>query len=145
MLEPLRRGRRNKEIADAMHVTENTVEFHVRHLLSKFGARSRLEVVRRARQRAGARLSRLRRTAARLADRARPPKQAPACSADAGARQGGARWRCVAATGSPGEMMSDLPRESVARPPGALSSLMAIGGRCAGRARRGGSDATPPG
>ncbi len=48
VLELLRRGRRNKEIADAMHVTENTVEFHVRHLLSKFGARSRLEVVERA-------------------------------------------------------------------------------------------------
>jgi DNA-binding NarL/FixJ family response regulator len=47
-LKLLRRGLRNREIAEAMHVTENTVEFHVRHLLSKFSARSRVEVVERA-------------------------------------------------------------------------------------------------
>lgn len=48
VLDLLRRGLRNQDIAHALHVTENTVEYHVRHLLSKFGARSRLEVVERA-------------------------------------------------------------------------------------------------
>ncbi|WP_176955242.1 response regulator transcription factor [Sinosporangium album] len=48
VLELLRKGLRNKEIADVMHVTVNTVEYHMRHLLSKFSARSRLEVVERA-------------------------------------------------------------------------------------------------
>jgi len=48
VLDLLRRGLRNQDIAQALHVTENTVEYHVRHLLSKFGARSRLEVVERA-------------------------------------------------------------------------------------------------
>lgn len=48
ILDLLRRGMRNRDIAYALHVSENTVEYHVRHLLSKFGARSRLEVVERA-------------------------------------------------------------------------------------------------
>jgi DNA-binding NarL/FixJ family response regulator len=48
VLDLLRRGLRNRDIAGALHVTENTVEYHMRHLLSKFGARSRLEVVERA-------------------------------------------------------------------------------------------------
>jgi len=48
VLDLLRRGLRNQDIAHALHVTENTVEYHVRHLLSKFGARSRLEAVERA-------------------------------------------------------------------------------------------------
>jgi len=48
VLELLRQGLRNKEIADVMHVSVNTVEYHMRHLLSKFSARSRLEVVERA-------------------------------------------------------------------------------------------------
>jgi DNA-binding NarL/FixJ family response regulator len=38
----------NPEIAGALHVSENTVEFHVRKLLDKLGARSRMEAVRRA-------------------------------------------------------------------------------------------------
>ncbi|MFC5146806.1 helix-turn-helix transcriptional regulator [Streptomyces aureoversilis] len=48
VLDLLRRGLRNQDIAHALHVTENTVEYHVRHLLAKFGARSRLEAVERA-------------------------------------------------------------------------------------------------
>ncbi|MCC3770096.1 response regulator transcription factor [Streptomyces sp. UNOC14_S4] len=48
VLDLLRRGLRNQDIAHALHVTENTVEYHMRHLLSKFGARSRLEAVERA-------------------------------------------------------------------------------------------------
>ncbi|MEV8409483.1 helix-turn-helix transcriptional regulator [Streptomyces niveus] len=48
VLELLRRGMRNREIAGALFVTENTVEYHMRHLLSKFSARNRLEVVERA-------------------------------------------------------------------------------------------------
>jgi DNA-binding NarL/FixJ family response regulator len=48
VLDLLRRGLGNRDIACALHITENTVEYHMRHLLSKFGARSRLEVVERA-------------------------------------------------------------------------------------------------
>ncbi|WP_265565737.1 response regulator transcription factor [Streptomyces hygroscopicus] len=48
VLELLRRGLRNREIAKALFVSENTVEYHMRHLLSKFSARNRLEVVERA-------------------------------------------------------------------------------------------------
>ena len=38
----------NGEIADALHVSENTIEFHVRRLLDKLGARNRMQAVRRA-------------------------------------------------------------------------------------------------
>lgn len=48
VLDLVRRGLRNRDIAGILHVTENTVEYHMRHLLSKFSARSRLEVVERA-------------------------------------------------------------------------------------------------
>jgi len=48
VLDLLCRGLRNRDIAHALHVSENTVEFHVRHLLTKLGARSRLEAVERA-------------------------------------------------------------------------------------------------
>ena len=48
VLDLLRCGLRNREIARALHVSENTTEYHMRHLLSKFGARNRLEVVERA-------------------------------------------------------------------------------------------------
>ncbi|MFF3763425.1 response regulator transcription factor [Streptomyces sp. NPDC001922] len=48
VLDLLRRGMRNREIAGALFVSENTVEYHMRHLLSKFSARNRLEVVERA-------------------------------------------------------------------------------------------------
>lgn len=38
----------NGEIAVALHVSENTIEFHVRRLLEKLGARKRAQAVRRA-------------------------------------------------------------------------------------------------
>jgi DNA-binding NarL/FixJ family response regulator len=38
----------NGEIAVALHVSENTIEFHVRRLLDKLGARNRMQAVRRA-------------------------------------------------------------------------------------------------
>jgi DNA-binding NarL/FixJ family response regulator len=38
----------NGEIAGALHVSENTIEFHVRRLLDKLGARNRMQAVRRA-------------------------------------------------------------------------------------------------
>ncbi|MEV5505180.1 helix-turn-helix transcriptional regulator [Streptomyces orinoci] len=48
VLELLVRGLRNREIAGVLFVSENTVEYHMRHLLAKFSARNRLEVVERA-------------------------------------------------------------------------------------------------
>jgi DNA-binding NarL/FixJ family response regulator len=48
VLNLLSQGMSNAEIGSALHVTEHTVEFHVRQLFAKFHARSRLEVVRRA-------------------------------------------------------------------------------------------------
>lgn len=41
-------GLRNADIAHSLHLTENTVEFHVSHLLGKLGARNRVEAVDRA-------------------------------------------------------------------------------------------------
>lgn len=38
----------NSEIAGALHVSENTVEFHVRRLLARLGARNRMQAVGRA-------------------------------------------------------------------------------------------------
>ncbi len=43
-------GRRNVEIAAALSIAESTVEYHVRHLLGKLGARSRTEALRNARE-----------------------------------------------------------------------------------------------
>lgn len=43
-------GRRNAEIAAALFIAESTVEYHVRHLLAKLGARSRTEALRKARE-----------------------------------------------------------------------------------------------
>lgn len=48
VLDLLRKGFRNRDIGAALHITENTVEYHMRHLLQKFSARSRLEAVERA-------------------------------------------------------------------------------------------------
>jgi len=48
VLRLLRRGLRNAEMARELNVTESTVEFHVRHLLEKFAARNRTEVIERA-------------------------------------------------------------------------------------------------
>jgi non-specific serine/threonine protein kinase len=39
-------GRSNREIADALVITEGTVEVHVKHILSKLGFRSRTQVAR---------------------------------------------------------------------------------------------------
>jgi DNA-binding NarL/FixJ family response regulator len=41
-------GCRNADIAHELHLTENTVEFHVSRLLAKLGARNRVEAVDRA-------------------------------------------------------------------------------------------------
>lgn len=43
-------GRRNAEIAGALFIAESTVEYHVRHVLQKLGARSRTEALRKARE-----------------------------------------------------------------------------------------------
>jgi DNA-binding NarL/FixJ family response regulator len=37
-------GRSNREIADALVITEGTVEVHVKHILGKLGLRSRAQV-----------------------------------------------------------------------------------------------------
>jgi LuxR family transcriptional regulator, maltose regulon positive regulatory protein len=42
-------GLRNAEVAAELHVSLNTIEFHVRHILGKLGVRSRTEAVARAR------------------------------------------------------------------------------------------------
>ena len=38
----------NSEIAETLHLSENTVEFHIRRLLLKLGARNRMQAVQRA-------------------------------------------------------------------------------------------------
>ena len=45
VLQLVRHGLRNADIADALHLTESTVEFHVSRLLAKLGARNRVEAV----------------------------------------------------------------------------------------------------
>jgi len=50
VLQLLAGGRRNMEIAAELSVSVNTVEFHVRHVLAKLGARSRTEAAMRARE-----------------------------------------------------------------------------------------------
>lgn len=49
VLELLREGRANKEIAEALGCTVRTVEFHISNLLRKVGVSSRLELVARGR------------------------------------------------------------------------------------------------
>jgi DNA-binding NarL/FixJ family response regulator len=41
-------GRRNREIAEVLHVTIKTVEFHLSNILGKLSAQSRTEAVTRA-------------------------------------------------------------------------------------------------
>lgn len=48
VLERLRQGLMNREIAGILHISENTVEYHMKNLLQKLGARNRLEVIERA-------------------------------------------------------------------------------------------------
>jgi DNA-binding NarL/FixJ family response regulator len=48
VLHCVRSGSRNQEIADELQVSVSTVDFHIRNLLAKLGARNRVEAVRRA-------------------------------------------------------------------------------------------------
>ena len=50
VLRLLATGRSNADISAALTVSINTAEFHLRSLLAKFGARSRTEVVAKARE-----------------------------------------------------------------------------------------------
>lgn len=50
VLTLLATGLRNHEIADALGLSQRTVEFHVSNLFQKLGARSRTEVILKARQ-----------------------------------------------------------------------------------------------
>ena len=43
-------GKRNREIADALHLSINTVEFHLRNIFTKLGASSRADALARARR-----------------------------------------------------------------------------------------------
>jgi DNA-binding CsgD family transcriptional regulator len=45
VLELIRVGRKNREIADLLFISEVTVKVHVRHILEKLGVRSRTEAV----------------------------------------------------------------------------------------------------
>lgn len=48
VLKHVAAGSRNREIAEDLNVSIKTVEFHLRNILSKLGARSRTEAVVRA-------------------------------------------------------------------------------------------------
>ena len=48
VLEGLKEGMANKEIANKLNISESTVKFHVSHLLSKFKVDSRIQLMRRA-------------------------------------------------------------------------------------------------
>jgi DNA-binding NarL/FixJ family response regulator len=48
VLRQVAAGRRNREIAESLHVTVKTVEFHLSHILAKLNVRSRTEAVIRA-------------------------------------------------------------------------------------------------
>ncbi len=45
MLKLLAQGKSNKEIARHLHIVEDTVKTHVRHILAKLGAQSRTQAV----------------------------------------------------------------------------------------------------
>ncbi len=45
VLRLLAKGQSNKEIAHSLHLVEETVKFHVRHILSKLGVQSRTQAV----------------------------------------------------------------------------------------------------
>lgn len=42
------RGRKNREVAEALHLSVNTVEYHLRNLFAKLGASSRADALMRA-------------------------------------------------------------------------------------------------
>jgi DNA-binding CsgD family transcriptional regulator len=44
-------GASNREIADKVHLSENTIKFHVRHILDTVGAANRTDLARKATQR----------------------------------------------------------------------------------------------
>lgn len=48
VLTEVARGRKNREVAAALHVSENTVEFHLRNLYAKLHASSRADALMRA-------------------------------------------------------------------------------------------------
>jgi DNA-binding NarL/FixJ family response regulator len=48
VLHLMRLGRRNREIARQLVVSESTVDFHIRNVLEKMGARNRVEAIKRA-------------------------------------------------------------------------------------------------
>ncbi|MEE4540747.1 LuxR C-terminal-related transcriptional regulator [Streptomyces sp. V4-01] len=50
VLEQLALGRRNRDIAQALHISESTVKFHVANILTKLGAGSRTEAAALAHQ-----------------------------------------------------------------------------------------------
>jgi len=50
VLGELAHGRRNRDIADRLHITEHTAKFHVANILSKLGVRSRGEAAALARE-----------------------------------------------------------------------------------------------
>ncbi|HJT58814.1 MAG TPA: response regulator transcription factor, partial [Ktedonobacteraceae bacterium] len=45
VLQLLAQGRSNKEIARDLHVVEDTVKVHVKHILAKLGVQSRTQAV----------------------------------------------------------------------------------------------------
>ena len=48
VLQLICQGLRNADVAQELHVTESTIEFHVSRVLAKLGARNRVEAVDRA-------------------------------------------------------------------------------------------------
>lgn len=48
VLKLLHRGLSNRDIASILYVSQSTVEYHMKHILKKLGARSRLEAVERS-------------------------------------------------------------------------------------------------
>jgi DNA-binding NarL/FixJ family response regulator len=49
VLKHLTRGRRNRQIAEDLHISEHTVKFHVENILDKLDVRSRGEAAAVAR------------------------------------------------------------------------------------------------
>jgi len=50
VLRQLASGRSNKEIAEALHVSPNTVKTHVARLFEKLGAKRRIDAINKARE-----------------------------------------------------------------------------------------------